>query len=59
MSKIESRPSTRKAWEYFFFVDVDGHASDEPLAKALEELEKHCSLRQNPLGSYPKPTPPQ
>jgi len=58
MSKIESRPSKRKAWEYFFFVDVDGHASDEPLAKALEELEKHCSFVKI-LGSYPKPTPPQ
>ena len=29
MSKIESRPSKRKAWEYFFFVDVDGHAEDD------------------------------
>jgi len=58
MSKIESRPSKRKAWEYFFFVDVDGHASDEPLGKALKELEDHCSFVKI-LGSYPKPAPPQ
>src|SRR5207237_1858221 len=28
MTKIESRPSKRKAWEYFFFIDCDGHVSD-------------------------------
>jgi chorismate mutase/prephenate dehydratase len=55
MSKIESRPSKRKAWEYYFFVDVDGHAEDEPLAKALAELQQHCSFVKI-LGSYPKTT---
>ncbi len=53
MSKIESRPSKRKAWEYFFFVDVEGHAQDEMLQKALSELEKHCTFVKI-LGSYPK-----
>ena len=53
MSKIESRPSKRKAWEYFFFVDIDGHSEDAPLVKALAELEKHCSFMKI-LGSYPK-----
>jgi chorismate mutase/prephenate dehydratase len=53
MSKIESRPSKRKAWEYFFFVDADGHAQDENLVKALAELEKHCTFVKI-LGSYPK-----
>jgi chorismate mutase/prephenate dehydratase len=53
MSKIESRPSGRKAWEYFFFVDIDGHAEDGPLVKALAELQKHCSFVKI-LGSYPK-----
>jgi chorismate mutase/prephenate dehydratase len=53
MSKIESRPSKRKAWEYFFFVDVDGHVEDAPLVKALTELQKHCSFMKI-LGSYPK-----
>jgi chorismate mutase/prephenate dehydratase len=52
MSKIESRPSKRKAWEYFFFVDVEGHAHDKKLIKALGELQKHCTFVKI-LGSYP------
>lgn len=53
MSKIESRPSKRKAWEYFFFADVDGHASETKLQDALNELEKHCTFMKI-LGTYPK-----
>lgn len=53
MSKIESRPSKRKAWEYFFFVDVDGHATEPQLREALAELEKHCTFLKT-LGTYPK-----
>lgn len=53
MSKIESRPSKRKAWEYFFFVDVDGHADDPNVIAALDELQKHCTFVKI-LGSYPK-----
>ncbi len=53
MSKIESRPSKRKAWEYFFFVDVDGHAEESPLKEAIIELEKCCSFVKT-LGTYPK-----
>jgi len=53
MSKIESRPSKKKAWEYFFFVDVEGHAEEPRLAQALAELEK-CAMRVKILGSYPK-----
>jgi chorismate mutase / prephenate dehydratase len=52
MSKIESRPSKRKAWEYFFFVDVDGHAEQSPLKEAIRELEKYCSFVKI-LGTYP------
>jgi len=52
MSKIESRPSKRKAWEYFFFVDIEGHAQDTLVIKALGELEKCCTLVKI-LGSYP------
>jgi chorismate mutase/prephenate dehydratase len=52
MTKIESRPSKRKAWEYFFFVDCDGHASDRKLSKALALLGEHCSFVKI-LGSYP------
>ncbi len=53
MSKIESRPSKRKAWEYFFFVDVEGHSHDKALVKALAELARHCTFVKI-LGSYPK-----
>ncbi len=52
MSKIESRPSKRKAWEYFFFVDVNGHQEDPALVRALADLEKHCAFVKI-LGSYP------
>jgi chorismate mutase / prephenate dehydratase len=52
MTKIESRPSKRKAWEYYFFVDCDGHMNDKRVAKAIELLQEHCSLVKV-LGSYP------
>ncbi len=53
MTKIESRPNKRKAWEYFFFVDCDGHVQDRKLIRALEELGKYCKFLKI-LGSYPK-----
>jgi len=56
MSKIESRPSKRKAWEYFFFVDIDGHASEEKVQQALEALSQHCTFVKI-LGTYPKTSP--
>jgi len=52
MTKIESRPSKRKAWEYFFFVDCDGHFHDRKVARALEMLAEHCSYVKV-LWSYP------
>jgi chorismate mutase/prephenate dehydratase len=52
MSKIESRPSRQKDWEYVFYVDLAGHCEDPDLAEALAELQKHCSLVKL-LGSYP------
>jgi chorismate mutase/prephenate dehydratase len=52
MTKIESRPSRRKAWEYIFFVDVEGHVEEEPVKKALEEIKGRC-LFMKILGSYP------
>ena len=53
MTKIESRPSRNKAWEYYFFVDIDGHAEDPTVARALQELQEHCTI-MTILGSYPK-----
>jgi chorismate mutase/prephenate dehydratase len=52
MTKIESRPSKRKAWEYFFFIDCDGHAQDKKVAKAIQHLGQHCNFVKI-LGSYP------
>jgi chorismate mutase/prephenate dehydratase len=52
MTKIESRPSKRKAWQYFFFVDCDGHVSEKKVAKAISELEQQCAFVKV-LGSYP------
>jgi chorismate mutase/prephenate dehydratase len=53
MTKIESRPSKRKAWEYFFFIDVDGHMDDPKVAKAVAQLRPHCNFVRI-LGSFPK-----
>ena len=52
LRKIESRPSRRKAWEYFFFADIEGHQEDEQIVAAVNELRKNCSIVKV-LGSYP------
>ena len=52
MTKIESRPSKRKAWEYFFFIDCDGHVQDRKVSKAVALLERESSYVKV-LGSYP------
>ena len=52
MTKIESRPSKRKAWEYFFFIDCDGHFQDPKVTKAIAQLEPYCNFVKV-LGSYP------
>ena len=52
MTKIESRPSKRKAWEYFFFIDCNGHMQDRKVVKAIHLLGEHCNFVKV-LGSYP------
>ena len=52
MTKIESRPTKRKAWEYLFFVDCDGHYEDRKVAQAIESLKRVCNFVKV-LGSYP------
>ncbi|HEX9016556.1 MAG TPA: prephenate dehydratase domain-containing protein, partial [Chloroflexota bacterium] len=54
LSNIQSRPSRRKAWNYYFFVEMDGHASDANVQRALGELEQQCQMVKV-LGSWPKP----
>ncbi len=53
MTKIESRPSKIKAWEYFFIVDFEGHIDDEYIRKALKDMEERCAVMKV-LGSYPR-----
>jgi len=52
LTKIESRPSKRKAWDYYFFVDCEGHQSDPRVRRALAGLEGMCKFLKI-LGSYP------
>ena len=52
MSRLESRPARTGAWEYVFYVDIEGHSRDAHVARALAELERKTSLFKN-LGSYP------
>jgi len=52
LTKIESRPSKKKVWEYYFFVDILGHQDDCKIKKALNELERRCTYLKI-LGSYP------
>lgn len=53
LSRIESRPARKVLGEYVFFLDVEGHEEDPPLAAALDELRAAGSLRRV-LGSYPR-----
>lgn len=53
MTKIESRPSKQEAWEYYFFVDLEGHSEDKKVKKALNGLKQYCTFLKV-LGSYPK-----
>ncbi len=52
LTKIESRPSKKKAWEYFFFIDFAGHAAELRVKRALKALGASTSLLRV-LGSYP------
>ncbi len=52
LTKIESRPTKKKAWEYIFFVDFIGHQSEKNVQQALKGLEAQCKTLKI-LGSYP------
>jgi chorismate mutase / prephenate dehydratase len=53
LTRIESRPSRRRKWDYVFFIDFEGHAEDRRVAAALAALKKRASLFRI-LGSYPR-----
>lgn len=52
LSKIESRPLKKKAWEYIFFLDMLGHIENESVREAVDELTDYCQFLKV-LGSYP------
>ena len=53
MTKIESRPTRQKPWEYNFYLDFEGHREDKAPREVLESLDE-ASLFVKVLGSYPK-----
>lgn len=55
MTKLVSRPSPTGLWDYVFYIDIDGHQDDKPIAEALKKLERQA-LFVKILGSYPKET---
>ncbi len=56
LTRIESRPSRLRPWDYIFFLDVTGHYDDPAMQAALKELKRHCPLVKW-LGSYPAAAP--
>jgi len=52
LTRIESRPSKKRAWDYYFFVDIRGHHRDSNVVRALKELEKQSTYLKI-FGSYP------
>ncbi|MBI3317507.1 MAG: prephenate dehydratase [Candidatus Omnitrophica bacterium] len=52
MTKIESRPSKKKAWDYFFFIDFEGHVQHPKIHKMIKEIEGKVKFLKV-LGSYP------
>ncbi len=53
LTKIESRPIKKKAWEYLFFLDIEGHIENPEVAGAIADLESFCTQVKH-LGSYPR-----
>ncbi|WP_289163240.1 prephenate dehydratase [uncultured Parasutterella sp.] len=52
MTRFESRPAKRGSWEYFFYVDIEGHCDDPKVRSALDDFRSSCASFKN-LGSYP------
>ena len=53
LTNITSRPSKKRQWEYYFFVDCLGHKNDDAVAKGLAQARQHC-LQLSILGSFPR-----
>ena len=55
LTDIEKRPSKKVNWEYYFFIDAQGHQDEPAMQKAIAEAREHC-LQLTVLGSYPRAT---
>ena len=55
LTNIESRPSKKRQWEYYFFMDFLGHRTEKKVQDAMNEARKHC-LQLSILGSFPRAT---
>lgn len=53
LTDIEKRPSKKVNWEYYFFIDAQGHADDAKMQSAIAAAKAHC-LQLTVLGSYPR-----
>ena len=53
LTKIESRPTKKKVWQYIFFIDFEGHIDDKKVLNTIEKIKEHCIFLKV-LGSYPK-----
>jgi chorismate mutase/prephenate dehydratase len=53
LTRIESRPSREKPWDYVFFADLEGHRDDANLVRAMQRLREKCPMIKH-LGSYPR-----
>jgi len=51
LTKIQSRPTPGESWQYLFFIEVQGHATDRPIVGAIEEVRRHSKFFKV-LGSY-------
>ena len=56
LTRIESRPSRKRAWTYVFFADFRGHPDEERVKRALDPLEEHCPY-VSLIGAYPEVSP--
>jgi chorismate mutase/prephenate dehydratase len=52
LTRIESRPSRKRAWTYVFFADFEGHPEEGRVQRALAALEEHCPY-VSLIGAYP------
>ncbi len=52
MTKFESRPARSGTWDYYFYMDIEGHCKSPQIKKALDDLKEECAFFKN-LGSYP------